>query len=38
LEQLSGPDPDGALDALMATRLRLTRVLVDMAREVCPAS
>jgi Phosphotransferase enzyme family len=30
LEQLGGSDPDGALEALMATRLRLTRVLVDM--------
>jgi Phosphotransferase enzyme family len=35
-EQLSDSDPDGALETLMATRLRLTRVLVDMAGEVWP--
>ncbi len=35
LEQLGGPDPDGEIETLMTTRLRLTRVLVDMAREVC---
>ena len=38
LEQLGDSDPDGKIEALMTTRLRLTRVLVDMAREVCPAS
>ena len=35
LELLAGSDPDGEVEALMTTRLRLTRVLVDMAREVC---
>jgi hypothetical protein len=38
LERLGGSDPDGEIEALMVTRLRLTRVLVDMAREVCPAT
>ena len=37
LEQLGGSDPDGDIEALMTTRLRLTRVLVDMARDVCQA-
>ncbi len=35
LELLGGSDLDGEVEALMASRLRLTRVLVDMAREVC---
>jgi hypothetical protein len=38
LEKLGGSDPDGEIEALMTTRLRLTRVLVDMAREVCQAT
>ena len=38
LEQLGGSDPDGEIEALMTVRLRLTRVLVDMAREVCQAT
>ena len=38
LEQLGTPDPDGEIEALMTTRLRLTRVLVDMTREVCQAT
>ncbi len=38
LDQLGDSDPDGEIVALMTTRLRLTRVLVDMAREVWPAS
>jgi hypothetical protein len=44
LEQLGGFDPDGEtgeigeMVSLMTTRLRLTRVLVDMALEVCPGS
>jgi hypothetical protein len=38
LEQLGSPDPDGEIEALMTTRLRLTRVLVDMAREVYNAT
>jgi hypothetical protein len=38
LEQLGGSDPDGEIEALMTTRLRLARVLVDMAREVCQAT
>jgi hypothetical protein len=37
-EQLAGSDPDGELEALMTTRLRLTRVLVGMAHEVCQES
>ncbi len=37
-EQLADPDPGGEIEALMTTRLRLTRVLVDMAREVCQAT
>jgi len=38
LDQLGGSDPDGQIEALMTTRLRLTRALVDMAREVCQAT
>jgi hypothetical protein len=38
LEQLGGSDPDVEVEALLTTRLRLTRVLVDMAREVCQES
>jgi hypothetical protein len=38
LEQLGDSDADGELEALMTARLRLTRVLVDMAREVCRAT
>lgn len=35
LEQLGDSDADGDLEALMTARLRLTRVLVEMASEVC---
>ena len=35
LELLGGSGPAGEIEALMTTRLRLTRVLVEMAREVC---
>jgi hypothetical protein len=38
LERLAGSDPDGEIEDLMVTRLRLTRVLVDMAREICAAT
>ena len=34
LELLGDSDPDGEIEALMTNRLRLTRVLVDMTREV----
>jgi hypothetical protein len=36
LEQLSGSEPGDATEALMTARLRLTRVLVDMAAEISP--
>jgi hypothetical protein len=34
LELLGDSDPDGQIQALMTSRLRLTRILVDMTREV----
>jgi hypothetical protein len=34
LEQLGSAEPDGKLEALIGTRLRLTRVLLDLAAEV----
>ena len=35
-EQLRDPAPSGDVLALFATRLRLTRVMVDLAKEVAP--
>jgi hypothetical protein len=34
LDRLSDAGPDDGLDDLMTTRLRLTRVLVDLAHEL----